>query len=376
MLLSDLITRKKSPMKRLLFSQQTQRHSSLVINQIGFDNQCKGLINRNSFYFFFAIGRGGYGKVWKVDCKRTKKLFAIKTMHKLRIISKNSVNSVMNERKILETLKYPFIVNMHYAFQDREYLYLVLDFKKGGDLRYQLSKLVNFNEEQLKFLTACVLLGLKYIHSKGVIHRDIKPENLVFDEAGYLFITDFGISRFNRIDNRRDTSGTPSYMAPEVIFRQNHNFLVDYYALGTVLYELIRGKRPYYGKERKEIRASMLCRQAKLPENMKNISKELIDFVNKLLIRKANSRLGHGGFEEISNHPWFIDFDWELLEKQKMIPPFTPKVRESFDPTACTEFKDELDYSIDLGSSQGLFSGYSYDCRLTENKVFCKRQSL
>ena len=376
MLLSDLITRKESQNRRLLFSQQTQRHSSLIINQISFDNPNRGLINRNSFDFIFPVGRGGYGKVWKVTLRSTKKSFAMKVMHKLRIISKNSVNSVMNERKILESLKFSFIVSMHYAFQDREYLYLVLDFKKGGDLRYQISKISNFNEEQLKFFTACILLGLKYIHSKGIIHRDIKPENLVFDESGYLFITDFGISRFNNIDNRRCTSGTPSYMAPEVIFRQNHDFSVDFYALGSVLYELIKGKRPYYGIKRKEIRESMLSKQAKLPEKTKNISKELIDFVNKLLIRKPINRLGHGGFEEISKHPWLKDLDWGSLEKQILISPFTPKVRESFDPKACTEFKDELDYTIDLASSQGLFSGYSYDSRVAENKKFCNRHSI
>ena len=367
---------KKSPRRRLIFSQQSPRHSSLIINQISSEQSFRGLINRSSFLFFFPVGRGGYGKVWKVELKRTKQPFAMKEMHKLRIISKRSVNSVMNERKILETLKHSFIVNMHFAFQDREHLYLILDFKKGGDLRYQISKTIKFNEEQLKFFTGCILLGLKHIHLNGIIHRDIKPENLVFDEAGYLFITDFGISRFHRPDNNKDTSGTPGYMAPEVIFRQNHNFSVDYYALGTVLYELIIGKRPFGGKERREIRESMICKQAKLPENTPNISKELLDFVNKLLTRKASYRLGNGGFDEVMKHPWLKDFNWGLLEKQKLLPPFVPKVRESYDPKACTEFKDELDHSIDLASSQGLFSGYSYDSRLGENRMLGTRHSL
>ena len=119
----------------------------------------------------------------------------MKEMQKLRVISKRSVHSVMNERKILEILRNSFIVNMHFAFQDRENLYLVLDLKNGGDLRYQLSKAKRFSEVQAKFFIACIVTGLEYIHSNGILHRDIKPENLVFDEKGYLHITDFGIAR-------------------------------------------------------------------------------------------------------------------------------------------------------------------------------------
>ena len=130
----------------------------------------------------------------------------MKEMQKLRVISKRSVHSVMNERKILETLRNTFIVNMHFAFQDRENLYLVLDLKNGGDLRYHISKTKKFNEIQAKFFIACMVSGLEYIHCNNILHRDIKPENLVFDDKGYLkvfktevrlylHITDFGIAR-------------------------------------------------------------------------------------------------------------------------------------------------------------------------------------
>ena len=119
----------------------------------------------------------------------------MKEMDKLRIINKRSVHSVLNERKILETLKHPFIVNMVYAFQDRENLYLVMDLMAGGDLRFHLTKQKFFLESQAKFFIACIICGLEYIHDNGILHRDIKLENLVFDSKGYLRITDFGIAR-------------------------------------------------------------------------------------------------------------------------------------------------------------------------------------
>ena len=79
------------------------------------------------------------------------------------------------------------------------------------------------------------------MHSNGILHRDIKPENLVLDKQGYLKITDFGIARPWRPKNNEDTSGTPGYMAPEVLCRQEHGIACDYYALGVIAYELMLG---------------------------------------------------------------------------------------------------------------------------------------
>ena len=103
-------------------------------------------------------------------------------------------------------------------------------------------------------MITCIIVGLEYMHSNGVIHRDIKPENLLLDEKGYVHITDMGISRIWTPDNAHDTSGTPGYMAPEVMCRQNHGVAVDYFAVGIVTYEFMFGKRPYTGKTRKDIR--------------------------------------------------------------------------------------------------------------------------
>ena len=97
-------------------------------------------------------------------------------------------------------------------------------------------------------------MGLEYLHSNDVLHRDIKPENLVFDNRGYLRITDLGIARVWKEDNSSETSGTPGYMAPEVMCKQNHSFCADYFAVGVICFELMLGYRPYQGNTRKAIR--------------------------------------------------------------------------------------------------------------------------
>jgi len=89
---------------------------------------------------------------------------------------------------------------------------------------------------------ACILTGLGYLHARKVIHRDLKPENLVLDDRGYLRVTDLGVSREVKPNNAEDTSGTPGYMAPEVICKNNHSFPVDFFALGVIAYEFMTGK--------------------------------------------------------------------------------------------------------------------------------------
>lgn len=161
----------------------------------------------------------------------------------------------MNERQLLANLKHGFIVNMICAFQDRENLYLVMDLLTGGDLRFHISRKKKFSEQQTsnnlliyfkpiqtEFFIACIMLSLEYVHTNGILHRDIKPENLVFDNKGFLRVTDFGIARVWKPDNSSDTSGTPGYMAPEVMCRQNHGVAADYYAVGVIAYECMIGK--------------------------------------------------------------------------------------------------------------------------------------
>lgn len=125
----------------------------------------------------------------------------------------------MNEMSLLTRLKHPFLVNMVASFQDRETLYLVMDLMPGGDLRHHIARRRRFSEEQTKFIAANIFVCLEYLHQNNVIHRDIKPENIVFDESGYLRVTDLGIARGLKAENSSDTSGTPGYMGKKCLMQ-------------------------------------------------------------------------------------------------------------------------------------------------------------
>ena len=186
----------------------------------------------------------------------------MKEMAKARIISKKSVQSVINELSLVASIHSQFIVNVHFAFQDKLSLYLVMDLLLGGDLRYHIAKRRRFNEQVTQFFIACLIYALEAVHSAGIIHRYIKPENLVFYNQGYLRLTDFVVACTLLIENSNETSGTPGYMAPEVMFRKAHGIATDYFAVGVIAYECMMGKRPYIGKSRKEIREQIICKQA------------------------------------------------------------------------------------------------------------------
>ena len=175
---------------------------------------------------------------------------------------------------------------------------------------------------------------MEYIHYNNILHRDIKPENLIFDKNGYLKLTDFGIAKiYNKnIDNSKENSGTLGYIAPEVLFHLNHDYRCDYYALGIVGYELMTKKRPYDFNNRNEAREIILTKEAKITKKTlkSGWSKYFMDFINKLIKRKPEERLGKNGIEEIKNHPWLKYFNWKDLYLMKIKAPFIPSGNDNF----------------------------------------------
>ena len=334
-------------------------------------------ISKSSFKFLNIIGRGGFGKVWKVYSKKYKSIYAMKEMSKTKIIDKRSEISVKAERNLLERMNHPFIINMHFSFQDNEHLYIAMDYLTGGDLRYQLCLKKKFSEQETKFFIACIILALEYIHSNNIIHRDLKPENLVLDSRGYVKLTDFGIAKFYVKDNKKETSGTPGYMAPEVMKAQNHTIAVDYFALGVIGYEFMNGKRPYLGKSRKEIKEKILSTQVQIKKNMlpPGWGMESVDFINRLIQRKPANRLGLRGPTEVKEHSWFKDYDWKGLYLGKLVSPYKPKNGDNFDFNYCNEPEkignatQERYYNIATNKKyKGVFVDFFYFNRLARAK--------
>ena len=180
-----------------------------------------------------------------------------------------------------------------------------------------------------------------------------------------------GIAKHFREGNHTDTSGTLGYMAPEVMTKQNHSYEVDYYALGVIVFELMMGRRPYLGRDRRTIREQILAKQAgiKKGEIPEGWSMEAADFVNKLIQRRPMARLGWGGPQELRNHPWLRDFPWPQLMAGSIESPFRSHAK--FDPVNVqyhpTREDEEMNNLIrenkmllKHSSVREIFEGYTY----------------
>ena len=235
-------------------------------------------------------------------------------MSKAKLIEQNCYEDIIYERDLESNLEHPFLATLIFSFQDKDYIYMIHDLMSGGDLRYWYTQKKIFTEKECKFLVVCIILALEYLHSNKIIHRDLKPENILFDKNGYIHIADFGIAKM--LNNEPEeklihVSGTPGYMAPETIFKEKHSYTSDFFSLGVIMYEMMLKKRPFIGKNRQEIKEKMSKAQVKIKEALKGWSSEIVDFINKLLIKNPEERLGSKGFSELKFHPWLRFYDWK-----------------------------------------------------------------
>lgn len=129
-------------------------------------------------------------------------------------------------------------------------------------------------------------MAIQELHKYGVVYRDIKPENILLDLDGYVRLSDFGLAKPNM--SREETAysfcGSPEYMSPEMLLRNGHNFMVDIYCLGSLLYEFIYGSPPFYSRNIQQIYNSILNDKISFPPLVK-IDSDLKDLISKLLIK-------------------------------------------------------------------------------------------
>lgn len=291
------------------------------------DNREVGL---KDFDLLTVIGRGSFGKVMKVRKKDTGEIFAMKVLRKDMVIRENMVNHTKSEKNILQQIKHPFIVTLRYAFQTKEKLYLILDFLSGGELFYHLKEDARFSEERSRFYAAEIGLAIGHLHQNDIIYRDLKPENAVLDKHGHVCLTDFGLAKTS-ISNETPTytfCGTPEYLAPEILKGQGHGKAVDWWSLGVLLYEMLVGIPPFYSENINEMYDLIL--KAPLSFN-DSISADAQDLLRGLLERDESKRLGSASFDDIKNHSFFKNIDWDALYNRKLTPPFVPQLTSEED---------------------------------------------
>ena len=291
-------------------------------------------VSLEDFQIMKVIGRGSFGKVCLVQYKKTKELYAMKSLKKDVLLDQDQVESTLVEKKILEKLDYPFLVGMVFCFQTEERIYFIMPFVRGGELFQHLRNCRFFPEEKVRFYSAIIGLSLEYLHTYGVIYRDIKPENILIDEDGYLRLVDFGMAKVLQKDEKATSfCGTPEYLAPEIITGEGHNRAADWWSYGILMYEMFFGIPPFFCDNQEKMYQLITRAELRFPKKI-IISDNAKDLLQKLLIKDQDERLGSkSGFNEIKAHPFFKGFDFDALEHRKLEAPFKPELKDKLDVT-------------------------------------------
>eukprot|EP00928_Gymnodinium_smaydae_P082436 TRINITY_DN6577_c0_g1_i6.p1 TRINITY_DN6577_c0_g1~~TRINITY_DN6577_c0_g1_i6.p1 ORF type:complete len:2033 (+),score=426.48 TRINITY_DN6577_c0_g1_i6:100-6198(+) len=275
------------------------------------------------------LGTGGFGVVREVRAKKSGERFALKRVRKKPIVEMNHHEALVNERNILASLDFPFIIQLAQAFRSDAFIYFLLELAPGADLYDALCKLGVLNHQQAQFYTASLVLILKHLHERRIAYLDLKSENVLLDAGGYCKLADFGLAvRLNRA-LAYEMKGSPHFMAPEMLRGLGYDTTVDLWSLGICVYEFVCGALPYgaTSQNNQEVFKAVLKAPLEFPDHCSH--EHTRSFVGALLDRDPRTRLGGGveGYQAVIEHPFFSGFDWEGLWARRLVTPFVPPER-------------------------------------------------
>ncbi|KAF1518582.1 UNVERIFIED_CONTAM: cGMP-dependent protein kinase 2, partial [Eudyptes pachyrhynchus] len=304
-----------------------------------------------------TLGVGGFGRVELVKVKNENMAFAMKCIKKKHVVDTKQQEHIYSEKKILEQICSPFIVKLYRTFKDSKYVYMLLEACLGGELWSLLRDRGSFDEATTKFCVGCVTEAFDYLHHTGIIYRDLKPENLILDAEGYIKLVDFGFAK--KIGSGQKTwtfCGTPEYVAPEVILSKGHDFSVDFWSLGILVYELLTGSPPFSGADQM-MTYNLILKGIEKLDFPKIITRRPEDLIRRLCRQNPTERLGNlrNGINDIKKHRWLSSFNWDGLKVRKLT---SPLKRELSGPTDYSYFDS---YPPEEGIPPDELSGWDKD---------------
>ncbi|XP_009275307.1 PREDICTED: cGMP-dependent protein kinase 2 isoform X3 [Aptenodytes forsteri] len=293
----------------------------------------------------------------KVKVKNEDMAFAMKCIKKKHVVDTKQQEHIYSEKKILEQICSPFIVKLYRTFKDSKYVYMLLEACLGGELWSLLRDRGSFDEATTKFCVGCVTEAFDYLHHTGIIYRDLKPENLILDAEGYIKLVDFGFAK--KIGSGQKTwtfCGTPEYVAPEVILSKGHDFSVDFWSLGILVYELLTGSPPFSGADQM-MTYNLILKGIEKLDFPKIITRRPEDLIRRLCRQNPTERLGNlrNGINDIKKHRWLSSFNWDGLKVRKLT---SPLKRELSGPTDYSYFDS---YPPEEGIPPDELSGWDKD---------------
>ncbi|PVU99567.1 hypothetical protein BB559_000603 [Furculomyces boomerangus] len=283
------------------------------------------------FHFGRTLGEGSYSTVIEATEISTEVVYAAKILDKRHIIKEKKTKYVTIERNVLHILKHPFIIKLHYTFQDTRSLYFIIDIADNGELLTWVRKFGGLSEKCSQFYLAELIVAVQYMHSRGIIHRDLKPENILLGKDMHILVTDFGTAKIlndsdpNHNESRTNSFvGTAEYVSPELLLDKPPEKSSDIWALGCIAYQLLAGRPPFKGTNEYQTFQKILKAEYEFPPHFSPAAKDLIE---KILVLDPKLRLGSTNIQDLKDHIFFKGIDWENIINQT-----PPKIEGLLDP--------------------------------------------
>ena len=225
----------------------------------------------------------------------------------------------LRELDILRKLDHPNIIKLYEIYADEDYFYFVLEYCSGGELlQYLISKNAHLGEFETIKIMSEIFKAIGYLHENKICHRDLKLENFLFDHAGvdaHIKLIDFGLAKqnFDLKAGLKSIVGSPNFIAPEILNKQEYDYKCDIWSLGVIIFILLSGDPPFQGENNFEtfnrIKKGHFSFDGK---EWKKITNEGKDLIKKLLVLEPNKRIT---ITEALKHAWFNLIPNEIEKK-------------------------------------------------------------